>query len=156
MWLVAAATHRTKATGCQQRVHLLKHMLQGVMLTLSYAPQASQLVDTFRQFKAREAAGLADLYANKLAALEDALLSAREEMFAAGEVGGVSGHLVCGVWLHVPYARVRVGAGEVVLADDRGASPHPAGFTLLLLLNAPYSAADCSCLCLCPPAGWRA
>jgi hypothetical protein len=49
--------------------------------------QAAQLLATFRQFKAREAAGLADLYANKLAALEDALLGAREEVFATGEVG---------------------------------------------------------------------
>ena len=39
----------------------------------------------YREFKRRQAVGLAPFYARKLAALEDALLAAREALFAAQE-----------------------------------------------------------------------
>ncbi|KAK9808578.1 hypothetical protein WJX72_000007 [[Myrmecia] bisecta] len=42
---------------------------------------ACRLFTAFREFKRRQAVGLTTLYANRLAALEDALLSAREVMF---------------------------------------------------------------------------
>jgi hypothetical protein len=76
----AAASPAARRTACPAAASL------GTSPTPPPRPQAAQLLETFRQFKAREAAGLADLYANKLAALEDALLGAREEVFAAVEV----------------------------------------------------------------------
>jgi hypothetical protein len=49
--------------------------------------QAARLLKAFRDFKKREAAGLAPFYASKLAALEDALLASRESLFSAGDGG---------------------------------------------------------------------
>ncbi|KAG2484062.1 hypothetical protein HYH03_017082 [Edaphochlamys debaryana] len=43
---------------------------------------AAQLLTLFREFKRREAVGLVMYYANRLAALEDSMLGAREKLFA--------------------------------------------------------------------------
>lgn len=48
-------------------------------------PQAARLLAAFKEFKRREAVGLASFYANKLAALEKALLAAREQLFELAE-----------------------------------------------------------------------
>lgn len=47
--------------------------------------QAAQLLGTYREFKRRQAVRLASLYGRRQAALEDALLRAREALFAAQE-----------------------------------------------------------------------
>jgi hypothetical protein len=50
--------------------------------------QAAKLLATFRDFKRRQALGLEPFYRRRLAALEDALLAAREAMFASQEGAG--------------------------------------------------------------------
>lgn len=44
--------------------------------------QAAKLVTMFREVKRRQSVGLSAFYGRKLAALEDALLAAREQLFA--------------------------------------------------------------------------
>lgn len=51
--------------------------------------QAAKLVGTFRDYKQREATNLLTLYANKLQALESALLEAREELFSGNGVENI-------------------------------------------------------------------
>jgi hypothetical protein len=53
----------------------------GLLLCL----QAARLLCSFREYHRRAQLGLASFYANKLAALEDGLLNAREVLFAAQE-----------------------------------------------------------------------
>jgi hypothetical protein len=56
--------------------------------------QAAKLLSMFRELKRRQAVGLGPFYGRKLAALEDALLAAREALFAAQDLekgGGCSG-----------------------------------------------------------------
>uniref|UniRef100_A0A7S3R2T6 C2 domain-containing protein n=1 Tax=Dunaliella tertiolecta TaxID=3047 RepID=A0A7S3R2T6_DUNTE len=52
---------------------------------------AARLLAAFREYKRREAVGLAAYYANKLAALEDALLASREHLFALSELAAAAG-----------------------------------------------------------------
>jgi hypothetical protein len=47
--------------------------------------QAARLLCSFREYHRRAQLGLATFYANKLAALEDGLLNARETLFAVQE-----------------------------------------------------------------------
>ncbi len=64
-------------------------------------PQAARLLALFREFKRREAVGLVMFYANRLAALEDSMLGAREKLFAlqvrcgAGRALGQRLHAQC-------------------------------------------------------------
>ncbi|KAI8465651.1 MAG: hypothetical protein J3K34DRAFT_487137 [Monoraphidium minutum] len=52
---------------------------------------AARLLAMYRELKRRQSVGLAPFYARRLAALEDALLAAREALFAAQEAGGGGG-----------------------------------------------------------------
>lgn len=47
--------------------------------------QAARLLAVFKEFKRRESVNLVTFYANKLAALEEALLANRENLFALAE-----------------------------------------------------------------------
>ena len=51
------------------------------MFAASNERQAAQLLSNFREFKRRESVGLSGFYLNKLTALEEALLAARERLF---------------------------------------------------------------------------
>eukprot|EP00955_Chlamydomonas_euryale_P007857 83011-Chlamydomonas_euryale.AAC.2 len=55
---------------------------QATVRCLPNVCQAAKLLAAFREFKRREACGLVPFYSNRLAALEDALLAARERLFA--------------------------------------------------------------------------
>jgi hypothetical protein len=56
-----------------------------LLLVAPLYPQAARLLCSFREYHRRAQLGLATFYANKLAALEDGLLNARETLFAAQE-----------------------------------------------------------------------
>jgi hypothetical protein len=66
------------AIWCLQQLSLL-------LLVAPLHPQAARLLCSFREYHRRAQLGLATFYANKLAALEDGLLKARETLFAAQE-----------------------------------------------------------------------
>ena len=59
----------------------LKQSYFGFLLISGYLinifPQAARLLAAFREFKRRESVGLVSFFANKLAALEEALLGSR-------------------------------------------------------------------------------
>jgi hypothetical protein len=64
--------------------HLCLEQLSMLLLAPLH-PQAARLLCSFREYHRRAQLGLATFYANKLAALEDGLLNARETLFAAQE-----------------------------------------------------------------------
>eukprot|EP00879_Flechtneria_rotunda_P028702 GHRR01030914.1.p1 GENE.GHRR01030914.1~~GHRR01030914.1.p1 ORF type:complete len:419 (+),score=150.84 GHRR01030914.1:137-1258(+) len=66
---------------------------------------AAKLLCTFREYHRRAALGLAAFYSQKLAALEDGLLSAREQLFAAHEQGQ-------------PFQEVQCAAAAVASAEQ--------------------------------------
>jgi hypothetical protein len=60
-------------------------VLYSLLLLSPVFLQAARLLCSFREYHRRAQLGLATFYANKLAALEDGLLNARETLFAAQE-----------------------------------------------------------------------
>lgn len=66
---------------------------QAASMCIVLLSQAARLLALFREFKRREAVGLVMFYANRLAALEDSMLGAREKLFALQVWGGGKGEL---------------------------------------------------------------